>query len=342
MLPIVGYTDRVIVLVTGASGHLGNVVVRQLLDRGHSVRCLLRRLDPPALESLDIERIQGDLFDLDAIRDACSGVDWIVHCAALISTVERDRDQVQRVNVQGTRNMIDAALSAGVDRFVYVSSVEALDLEVGGAPIGPDRFDPDHSIMTYGRTKATATLEVLAAVRDRGLPAVVGIPSALVGPYDFGTARIVEMVHRFLKRRLPAYIDGGFDFVDVRDVAAGLITAAEKGNIGEAYLLTGRLASYFEITEILERVSGVPMSHMRVPYWLALPFTALATAVGLLLGRQPIYTPNGLKILQSWPHFDIEKSTADLGYRPRAIEETLRDTVAWVQGSFVAVTEETG
>lgn len=330
------------VFVTGASGHLGNVLVRKLLDQGHAVRVLLRSPNPPALEGLDIEAVYGDLFDQSAIGKGCRGAQWVFHSAALISTLNRDLREVERVNVVGTRNMIDGALDSEVERFVYVSSVEALDLMDPGEAIAPDRFSSDHNVMGYGRTKAMATLEVLAAVRERGLPGIVGIPSALIGPYDFGSSRTVEMVRQYLARRLPAYIDGGFDFVDVRDVADGLISAATQGEIGGCYLLTGELLSYYQITEHLERISGIPMSHIKVPYWLALPFTYLATAFGTLIGKFPLYTPNSLRILQTWPIFDRRSSASDLGYRARPISDTLTDTVAWVQGRFAGVREETG
>lgn len=330
------------VFVTGASGHLGNVLVRLLLEQGHTVRVLLRSPEPPALAGLEVEPVYGDLFDRAALRAGCDGAERVFHSAAQISTLNRDLKEVQRVNVEGTRNMVEAALDAKVARFVYVSSVEALDLNDPGELVAGDNFSIDHNVMGYGRTKALATKVVLEAIRERGLPGVIGIPSALIGPYDFGSSRTVEMVRLFLDRKLPGYIDGGFDFVDVRDVAEGLMLAATAGEIGGCYLLTGRLISYYQITEILERVSGVPMSHLKVPYWLAIPYTYVATWIGTLAGKLPLYTPNSLKILQTWPIFDLAKSSAELGYRPRPIEETLTDTVAWVQNERVGVTEGRG
>lgn len=330
------------ILVTGASGHLGNVLVRALLERGHHVRVLLRRPPSPALEGLDVEVVRGDLFDQPAIEAACDGAEWIFHCAAMISTIERNTRAVERVNVLGTRNMIDAALNCGAERFVYVSSVEALNLRVHGAPISEMAIDPANSMMSYGRSKARASLDVLEAARERGLPAVIGIPSGLTGPYDFGSSRTAEMVRRFLAHRIPGYVEGGFDFVDVRDVADGLIAAAQRGRVGESYLLTGELHSYLELTEMLEQITGVRRPRLRAPYWLAMPFTYLATGFSLLTGGEPLYTPNSLRILQTWPHFDLEKSTTELGYRPRPIFESLSDTAAWVQGRYAEVTEERG
>lgn len=328
------------VFVTGASGHLGNTLVRSLLSRGHAVRVLVRDATTRSLAGLEVERIEGDLSNRDALRKGCEGAEWVIHSAALISTVNRDAKRVAQVNIDGTRNMIDAALAGGVERFVYVSSVEAIDLRPPGRTISEVDYAPERSIMPYGRTKARASLDVLEAVRERGLPAIIGIPSALIGPFDFGSSRTCEMVRRFLAREIPGCVDGGFDFVDVRDVAEGLISAAERGTIGESYFLTGELVSYLEITRMLGEITGVRMPRLKAPYAVALPFTYIATWLSAFTGKDPLYTPNGLRILRTWPRFDLTKSEADLGYRPRPIAETIADTAAWVQGHFEAVTEE--
>ena len=318
------------IVVTGASGHLGNTVVRMLLERGLPVRAVLRRLDPPSLEGLRVERVRGDLLDRASLERAFTGADWVIHTAALISTQNADRTNLERINIEGTHNVIEAVLASGAKRAVFVSSVEALDLHkriVSDAEV--DGFHPETTVMAYGRTKALATLEVLKAVRERGLPAVVVAPSGFIGPYDFGTSLTGRLVRSFIHRRLPGYLDGAFDFVDVRDVAIGVIRAAERGRIGLWYLLSGTQITVPELMGLLAEVSGVGKPFLKIPPWLAIAYAALAARTMRLLGRVPLYTPNSIRILQTGALFQPERAALELGHRPRPLRETVGDTVAW-------------
>ncbi len=317
-------------VVTGASGHLGNTIVRMLIEQGLPVRAALRRLDPPSLDGLPVERVHGDLLDRASLERAFAGADRVIHAAAFISTQNADRANLERINIEGTHNVIEAVLASGAKRAVFVSSVEALDLRhriVSDAEI--DGFHPETTIMAYGRTKALATLEVLKAVRERGLPAIVVAPSGFIGPYDFGSSLTGRLVRSFIHRRLPGYLDGAFDFVDVRDVAKGAIAAAERGRIGSWYLLSGTQITVPELMELLAEVSGVRKPILKIPPWLAIGYAALAARAMRLLGRTPLYTPNSIRILQTGAIFRPERAAAELGHRPRLLRETVADTVAW-------------
>lgn len=318
------------IVVTGASGHLGNTIIRMLLDRKLPVRAVLRRPDPPSLEGLDVERVTGELLDRSSLERAFQGAERVIHAAALISTQDADRARLERTNIEGTRNVIEATLAAKVPRAVFVSSVEALDLQnrvVSDAEL--DGFHPETTVMAYGRTKALATIEVLTAVRERGLQAVVVAPSGFIGPYDFGTSLTGRLVRSFIRRRLPGYLDGAFDFVDVRDVATGVIAAAERGRVGSWYLLSGTEITVPGLMELLAEVSGVKMPILKIPPWLAIGYAAVAARAVRLFGQTPLYTPNSIRILQTGALFRPERAAAELGHRPRPLRETLADTVAW-------------
>ncbi len=318
------------VVITGASGHLGNTLVRAFLAENMPVRAVLRRLDPPSLAGLNVERVEGNLFDASSLKRAFAGAEVVVHAAALISTMNGDRAALERTNIAGTRNVIEAALAKKVGRFVYVSSVEALDLHraiVSDAE--EDGFRPKSAVMTHGRTKAVATLEVLDAVRTRALPAVVVAPSGIMGPYDFGTSLTGRLIRRFIHRRLPGYLDGAFDFVDVRDVAQGVMGAAQQGKIGSWYLLPGTLVSLPELMGLLAEVSGVPKPFLKVPPWLAIGYSSLGARVVRIMGGTPLYTPNSIRILQTGAALRPDRAISELGYRSRPLRETLADTVAW-------------
>ncbi len=301
-----------------------------LLERGLPVRAVLRRLEPPSLEGLPVERVRGDLLDRPSLERAFAGADWVIHAAAFISTQDADRMSLERINIEGTGNVIEAALAAGVRRAVFVSSVEALNLHHGIVSDAElDAFHPESTVMAYGRTKALATLEVLRAVRERGLPGIVVAPSGFIGPYDFGSSLTGRLVRSFLHRRLPGYLEGAFDFIDVRDVAKGVIAAAERGRVGSWYLLSGTQIGVPGLMELLAEVSGVGKPFLKIPTWLAIAYAAVAARSMRLLGRIPLYTPNSIRILQTGALFQPERAAAELGHDPRPLRETIADTVAW-------------
>ncbi len=318
------------VVVTGASGHLGNVLVRKLVERGTRVRAFVREADPPALSGLDVERARGDLLDPASLDRAFSGATRLIHAAGFISTRNADRRRLEEVNIRGTENVVEAALKAGVERAVFVSSVEAFDLRSKTiTDDNQDHFDPYRTTMVYGRTKALATLTVLDAARERGLQAVVAVPSGFIGPSDFSGSLTGRLARSFVSRRLPAYLSGGFDFVDVRDVADGILAALDRGSVGQWYLLTGHQVTVSELMRLLAEVSGVRPPPFKVPVWLAISGAAVLLALSAVSGRIPLYTPNSIRILQTGARFEPARSRRELGYRPRPLRETLSDTVAW-------------
>jgi len=320
-----------LVAVTGATGHLGTVLVKQLVERGDRVRYLARSGPTAGLAGLDAESVPGDLTDRRALARLVSGVDVVFHCAARISIIPGDWVALQRTNVEGTRAVLEAARAAGVRRFVDVASIEAFPLDNLVRPVTEEQaIDPGRTAIEYGTSKALAVEEVLAASGD-GIECVVCAPTSFIGPPDYRRSPLGQVISDYLHRKLPAMVDGGFDFVDVRDVADGVIKAGDNGKPGRIYLLSGRFATIPELMSILESVSGVPSPRLCLPQWLIRPFTPAIELYYRVSGRPPQFTRSSLKLLRLNVTVDSSRARDELGFASRPLEETLADTAEWLR-----------
>ena len=316
------------VAVTGASGHVGGNLVRALLAQGRKVRALVRQ-DRRALAGLDVEIVEGDLFDETSLARLVDGAKTVFHLAARISIVGPEGGLVERATVLGPRNVAAACLAAGVERLVHTSSIHAFSTYPNSEVVDETRaLALDRRHMDYDRSKARGTLEVLAAV-ERGLDAVIVHPSGVVGPYDFKMSRMGAVLLDLVHRRLPALIDGGYNWVDVRDVVAGMLAAERKGRRGECYLLTGRWAHIVELAALVTELTGRPTPRLATPLWLALPASYGSLIWGLLTGTTPKFTPKAVRSVSMHRYISHMKATDELGYDPRPLAETVRDTLAW-------------
>ncbi|HEX2388820.1 MAG TPA: SDR family oxidoreductase [Solirubrobacterales bacterium] len=312
-------------LVTGATGLLGSHLVRALVDRGDDLRLLIRRdSDTAALEGVEFERVTGDITDRRSVRRAVEGVDRVFHLAAKSSLETGDSDRTFEVNVGGTRLIVAEALAAGVERFVHTSSVAA----IGPAPAGgrtdeTQQFTIGHLGIAYANSKHEAEAEVLHGAAQ-GLDAVIVNPTFTLGPSSGNvTSMSIEVVRRFLQRRIPAYVDGGLNVVDVRDVAAGEILADEKGRSGERYILGGRNFTMQRLFADLSRISGVPVPPLRLSPRLAVGGAQVSEMLGLGLGLSVEQT-RGAAL---WWTYSPAKAKRELGFSPRPHEETLEATL---------------
>jgi len=316
------------VAVTGASGHVGGNLVRALLAQGRKVRVLVRQ-DRRALDGLDVEIVEGDLFDETSLALLVDGAKTVFHLAARISIVGPEGGLVERTNVLGARNVADACLAAGVGRLVHASSIHAFSTYPKNEVIDENRaLALDRRHLDYDRSKARGTLEVLAAV-ERGLDAVIVHPSGIIGPYDFKVSRMGAVILDLVHRRLPALIDGGYDWVDVRDVVAGMLAAEQKGRRGERYLLTGRWAHIVELAALVTKLTGRPTPRFKTPLWLALPASYGSLFWGRITRTAPKFTPGAVRAVAMHRYISHMKATDELGYNPRPLEATIRDTLAW-------------
>jgi dihydroflavonol-4-reductase len=319
-------------LVTGASGFIGSAVLRRLLAGGIAVRALVRpRSDRRNLAGLACEIATGDLADPASLAAALAGCDLLFHVAADYRLWVPDPETTYRVNVEGTRSLMRAALAAGVDRVVYTSSVATLGLNADGSPADEDTPSAlGDMIGHYKRSKFLAEAEVRRMAREEKLPVVIVNPSAPVGPRDVRPTPTGRMIVEAASGKMPAYVDTGLNVVHVDDVAEGHVLALERGEIGERYILGGENMSLREILGEVARLVGRKPPRLRLPHGLVLPIAHAAEGVARLLGgREPIVTVDGVKLARKFMYFRCDKASRTLGYRPRPAAEALADAVAW-------------
>lgn len=317
-------------LVTGATGHIGNVLVQKLLRRGEKVRALIppnESRDP--LKGLDVETVEGDVLDLDSVFASMRGVRGVFHLAGIISIMPGPNPFVRRVNVDGTKNILHAAKETGIKKVVYTSSIHAIQRVEDSVIDESLPYDSDNPYGAYDRSKAEATLEVLHAARA-GLEAVVVCPTGVIGPYDFRGSMMGAVIHDAAAAKPSFYVDGAYDFVDVRDVANGLISAAENGKRGESYILSGNKISVRYLLETVREITGRGFFQMKIPFDLA-KFAACFTPMYYRLAHAtPRFTPYSLEVLKSNSNISHAKATRELGYKPRSIYQSISDTVKWI------------
>ena len=319
-------------LVTGACGHLGGTLVRLLERTGAQVRGL-RLPSEQARARAHVTYYPGDVRDRDSLRPLFRGLAdrevVVFHTAAIVDISGEVTPQMRDVNVNGTKNILALCREYGVKRLVYVSSVHAIPEKDSCAVLREvDSFSPQQVTGGYAKTKAEATQAVLDAAAQ-GLDAVVVHPSGILGPFDGTGNHLVQLVKEYAGGKLPACVKGGYDFVDVRDVAAGCLAAAEKGRSGQCYILSNR---HYEVKEVLAMAKT--LCHGRrlpvLPMWMAQAAEPLLGWVARVKKQRPLYTKYSLYTLRSNDRFDHGKATAELGYRPRDLRQTVRDTLRWL------------
>jgi dihydroflavonol-4-reductase len=318
------------VLVTGATGHIGNVLVRQLLSRGEEVRALIHRDETiTTLDGLKVEMVKGDVCNPDSFLRAFMGIDIVYHLAGRISILPGQDRLLHQVNVVGTQNIIKACIKTGVKRLVYTSSIHAIEEPPPGTIIDETcPCNPDKVPKGYGRSKAQATLAVLRGV-EQGLNAVIVCPTGVTGPYDYKISEIGQLIIDFANRNLKAYIDGAYDFIDVRDVATGIILAGKKGSSGECYILSGEQITVYGLMLMLQELTGVKAPSLRVPVWLARIVAKVTPLYYYLTITKPRFTTHSIDVLRSNSLISSEKARRELGFSTRPIRESIADAILW-------------
>lgn len=318
------------VLVTGGTGFVGANLVRELLKDGHGVRVLVRPTsDRRALEGCDVELVEGDLLDPASLRRAVAGARVVYHVAADYRLWARDAETLYRTNVEGTRQLLSAAAETGVARLVYTSTVGALGIPKDGRP-GTETtpVSLEEMVGPYKRSKFLAE-RVAEEWARRGLPVVIVNPSAPVGPWDVKPTPTGRMIVDFLRGKMFASLDTGLNLVHVRDVARGHIRAAERGRIGEKYILGNRNFSLTEIFALLGRLTGIAPPRVSVPYAVAWLSAAVMEGWARVTDKEPRASLTAVRMAKKRMYFDPSKAVRELGLPQTPVEEALRDAVDW-------------
>lgn len=314
-------------LVTGATGHIGNVLVRQLLERGEHVRALVRPGKVPLpLQDLDVELMPGDLSDPESIEKAVRGVEYVHHLGARISLHPGADPETRRVNLEGTRSLLTAASRAHVRRFLYASSIYALRLPDSGVVDETLHFDPTAGCGEYDSSKAAASLLVQQAAEE-GLDTILLCPTAVTGPFDFQRSEAGRAILYNLTPGIKFTVEGAYDFVDVRDVARGFIQAIENGRRGETYILGGERLTVREVSALIWQTAGGWHMGIDVPGWVADGVAGILP----IFTSDPIVTPYSLGAIRSNSHISHARATDELGYAPRPASQAIVDAVHWWQ-----------
>ncbi|MGK7909019.1 MAG: hopanoid-associated sugar epimerase [Synechococcus sp.] len=317
------------VFVTGSTGFVGANVVRLLLNQGYEVRALVRetsRLDN--LTGLGIEVMRGDLNDphLDRLMDGCR---YVFHIAARYSLLQRDREALHRDNVLGTRNVLQAARTAGIERTIYTSSVAAIGVRPHGAIADESYQSPvEQLIGYYKQSKYWAEQEAFNAASD-GQDVVIVNPSTPIGPWDIKPTPTGDIILRFLRHQMPAYVETGLNLIDVRDVAMGHLLALQKGKSGERYILGHQNFSLKQLLDLLSDITGLSAPQTAVPLWLPLTVAWFEEKVLAPLGREPSIPIDGVRMSAEPMFYTSEKAVRELKLPQSDIRGALTDAVDW-------------
>jgi dihydroflavonol-4-reductase len=301
------------VAVTGAAGHVGANLVRALLAKGRRTRVLVRE-DQRAIKGLGVEVVKGNVCDPESLVDAFDGAEVVYHLAAHISIFKDEWHLLESVNVIGTRNVVEACLRCGIRRLVHFSTIYTMN--------EPQNYPP------YDHSKAAAEKEVRQGI-ERGLDGIIISPTAIIGPHDYKPSHLGEALLRMANGRLPALVAGGFDWVDVRDVADAALRAEEQAPTGARYILSGHWVSLPDLARLVAELTDVPAPHFVCPMWLAHIGAPFITGFDRLAGRRPLYTSVSLRTLRSNRKISHQRASRELGYQPRPFRETLADTLRW-------------
>jgi dihydroflavonol-4-reductase len=321
-------------LITGATGYIGSAVVRELLSRGQEVRCLVRETSSMKnLDGLRLELSCGDIGDIDSVHRALDGCETVYHLAALYANWLPDSGLMYRINEEGTRNVMKACRAAAIRKIVYCSSVAALGAH-GKTPADENAgFNLNSTKDHYYISKYRAEQVVLQYTR-KGLPAVIVNPSNPIGPRDVGPTPTGALIINIIKKRIPAFVDGGINLVDVTDCARGIVAAMEKGRIGEKYILGNTNISIKAYFDLIVKVAGKGMSPLiRLPAWLAVISGYGYQLLARANRKPPVTSASWVRVGSHYSWWDCAKAREELGLGQRPIAESIEESVRWFEAN---------
>ena len=320
-------------LVTGAAGFLGSHVARQLVARGDNVRVLMRPSSSNrAISDLPLEYVTGDLRDAASLDRAMSGVQRVFHVAADYRLWAKNSQDIYDSNVGGTKNLLHAARRAGVEQLIYTSTVATIAVDRPQLPNELTDAKLEEMVGHYKRSKWMAEQEALQAAKN-GLPVIVAMPTTPVGPWDWKPTPTGKIILDFLNGKMPGYVETGLNFVGVEECAAGHLLAAERGKIGQRYLLGAENLTLKGLLDMLSGITGLPAPMMKIPHGIALGVAYVESAFSRIMGKEPQIPVEGVKIAQHMMFVDASRAKRELGFQPGPVEAALQRAVRWYQAN---------
>ena len=316
--------------ITGATGFIGASIVRELLAEGREVRALVRPgSDTANLQGLDVELWRGDLQDHASLVQGLRGCDVLYHAAADYRLWTRDPAEMYRINVDGTRSILEAALSNNLSRVVYTSSVGTLGNPGDGRPGSEDTpVTMDDMVGHYKKSKFMAE-RVAEGFLGQGLPLTIVNPSTPVGPMDLKPTPTGKIIVDFLNRKMPAYLDTGLNIIAVEDCARGHILAERSGTVGRKYILGNTNLTLREIFDILAEITGLSAPKVRLPYRPILLAAYVNEGLSSITGREPLIPLAGVQMARKFMYFDSSRAVAELGLPQTPVKDALTRAVEW-------------
>jgi dihydroflavonol-4-reductase len=316
-------------LVTGASGFLGSHVARELVARGESVRVLMRPSSTNrAVADLSLEYVTGDLRDPASLDRALAGVKYVFHVAADYRLWARRPRDIYDSNVGGTKNILDAAKRAGVEKFIYTSTVATIAVDRPELPTEATNARLEEMVGHYKRSKWMAERDALKAAKD-GFPVVIAMPTTPVGPGDWKPTPTGKIILDFLNGKMPGYVETGLNFIGAEDCAAGHLLVAEKGKAGERYLLGSENLMLKGLLDKLAKITGLAAPKLKIPHALALGVAYMNTGFSRLIGKEPQIPVEGVKIARHMMFVDCSRAQRELGFKPGPVAPALERAVRW-------------
>ena len=321
--------------VTGATGLLGGNLVRALLDKGHEVRGLVRSKEKAqrVFPGAKIDFVTGDMSNVAGFASSLAGSDVLFHTAAYFREYYQPGDHkatLEKINVQGTVDLLIAAEKQGVEKAIHISSAGVIGRKPDGSAGDEGTMPDDHATSNlYFTSKIDTELAIKRFLKERKLPVVMILPSWMWGPGDWAPTAAGKLVLDFLKQKLPGVVDGGSSIVDVRDVSAATINAADRGKSGERYIVGGHYFDFAGVLATLARVTGVPAPTRQIPYALSLAVGAASQTWARLTGGQALVTLAAVRTIHGKNQVDSAKAVRELGATFRPFEDTVRDEVDW-------------
>jgi dihydroflavonol-4-reductase len=320
-------------LVTGASGFLGSHVARQLVARGEEVRVLMRASSTNrAIGDLSLEYVTGDLRDPASLERALAGVKCVFHVAADYRLWAKKSRDIYDSNVGGTKNLLDAAKRAGVEKFIYTSTVATVAVDRPELPSEATDARLEEMVGHYKRSKWMAEREALNAAKD-GLPVVIAMPTTPVGPGDWKPTPTGKIILDFLNGKMPGYVETGLNFVGAEECAAGHLLVREKGQVGERYLLGAENLTLKQVLDALAKITGLSAPRLKIPHTLALGVAYMDTAFSWLVGREPQIPVEGVRIARHMMFVDSTRAQRELGFKPGSVAAALERATHWYQSN---------